>query len=122
MSFENKRILVGVCGSIAAFKACELVRVLMREGADVTVAMTGAAGYFGQRLILSLDQREWCTQILATGIVESADKACRGAGRGGGLCLKLMGTNWFKKKQRDLPFNREQRANQTQIKIYQVLI
>ena len=43
---ENKRILVGVCGSIAAFKACELVRTLRREGAEVTVAMTAAATQF----------------------------------------------------------------------------
>lgn len=43
---ENKRILVGVCGSIAAFKACELVRALQREGAEVSVAMTGAATQF----------------------------------------------------------------------------
>jgi phosphopantothenoylcysteine decarboxylase/phosphopantothenate--cysteine ligase len=46
VSIENKKILVGVCGSIAAFKACELVRALMRGGADVTVAMTGAATQF----------------------------------------------------------------------------
>ena len=46
MSIANTRILVGVCGSIAAFKACELVRALRREGADVTVAMTGAATQF----------------------------------------------------------------------------
>jgi phosphopantothenoylcysteine decarboxylase/phosphopantothenate--cysteine ligase len=46
VSIEKKRILVGVCGSIAAFKACELVRALMREGADVSVAMTGAATQF----------------------------------------------------------------------------
>ena len=43
---QNKRILVGVCGSIAAFKACELVRVLIRSGAEVTVAMTGSATQF----------------------------------------------------------------------------
>jgi phosphopantothenoylcysteine decarboxylase/phosphopantothenate--cysteine ligase len=46
MSMETKRILVGVCGSIAAFKACELVRTLQREGAEVSVAMTGAATQF----------------------------------------------------------------------------
>jgi phosphopantothenoylcysteine decarboxylase/phosphopantothenate--cysteine ligase len=46
MSMENTRILVGVCGSIAAFKACELVRALQREGARVSVAMTGAATQF----------------------------------------------------------------------------
>ncbi len=43
---ENKRILVGVCGSIAAFKACELVRSMIRSGAEVTVAMTGSATQF----------------------------------------------------------------------------
>lgn len=41
---KDKRILVGVCGSIAAFKACELVRALRKEGADVTVAITLTAG------------------------------------------------------------------------------
>jgi phosphopantothenoylcysteine decarboxylase/phosphopantothenate--cysteine ligase len=46
MSLEGKRILLGVCGSIAAYKACELVRMLRREGADVTVAMTEAATQF----------------------------------------------------------------------------
>ena len=45
-ALQGQRILVGVCGSIAAFKAAELVRSLGREGADVTVAMTGAATEF----------------------------------------------------------------------------
>lgn len=45
-SLKEKRILVGVCGSIAAFKACELVRALRKEGADVTVAMTRSATEF----------------------------------------------------------------------------
>ena len=43
---KDKRILVGVCGSIAAYKACDLVRRLRKEGADVTVAMTEAATQF----------------------------------------------------------------------------
>jgi phosphopantothenoylcysteine decarboxylase/phosphopantothenate--cysteine ligase len=46
MSLEGKRILLGVCGSIAAYKACELARALRREGADITVAMTEAATQF----------------------------------------------------------------------------
>ena len=45
-ALQGQRILVGVCGSIAAFKAAELVRSLRREGADVTVAMTAAAAEF----------------------------------------------------------------------------
>jgi phosphopantothenoylcysteine synthetase/decarboxylase len=39
VSTEKRRILVGTCGSIAAFKACELIRVLMREGAEVSSTM-----------------------------------------------------------------------------------
>ena len=45
-SLADRRILVGVCGSIAAFKAAELVRQLRKEGADVTVAMTASATEF----------------------------------------------------------------------------
>ena len=45
-SLADRRILVGVCGSIAAYKAAELVRQLRKEGADVTVAMTAAATEF----------------------------------------------------------------------------
>ncbi|NOY78138.1 MAG: bifunctional phosphopantothenoylcysteine decarboxylase/phosphopantothenate--cysteine ligase CoaBC [Calditrichaeota bacterium] len=44
--FENKKILFGVTGGIAAYKACELVRELKKQGADVQVAMTQAAQKF----------------------------------------------------------------------------
>jgi len=37
--FENKRILVSVTGGIAAYKACDLIRMLYREGAAEVVAM-----------------------------------------------------------------------------------
>ncbi|MFA4858322.1 MAG: bifunctional phosphopantothenoylcysteine decarboxylase/phosphopantothenate--cysteine ligase CoaBC [Candidatus Margulisiibacteriota bacterium] len=40
---KNKTILVGVSGSIAAYKICGLVSRLRREGADVWVIMTEAA-------------------------------------------------------------------------------
>ena len=46
MSFQGKRIVVGLGGGIAAFKAVELVRELMRGGAEVRVVMTEAAGHF----------------------------------------------------------------------------
>ena len=42
----NKRILLGVTGSIAAYKSAELVRRLMDEGATVQVVMTEAAQVF----------------------------------------------------------------------------
>ena len=43
---EGKRILVGVTGSIAAYKAAALVRALVRDGAEVRVVMTAAAREF----------------------------------------------------------------------------
>ncbi len=44
--FAGKRILLGVSGSIAVYKAVELLRTLQRAGADVSVAMTAAATRF----------------------------------------------------------------------------
>jgi phosphopantothenoylcysteine decarboxylase / phosphopantothenate---cysteine ligase len=43
---ENRRILLCVTGGIAAYKACEVLRLLQREGAEVRVAMTAAAAKF----------------------------------------------------------------------------
>ena len=47
---QGKRVFVGVTGSIAAYKAVELVRELTRRGAQVRVAMTRAATEFVQPL------------------------------------------------------------------------
>jgi len=46
MALTGKRILLGISGGIAAYKAAELVRLLTRAGADVRVAMTEAATRF----------------------------------------------------------------------------
>ncbi len=43
---EGRLIGVGVCGSIAAYKSVELVRLLRTEGADVVVMLTPAAAAF----------------------------------------------------------------------------
>ncbi len=43
---QDKRIIVGITGSIAAYKGGELVRELRREGAEVKVVMTAAAQEF----------------------------------------------------------------------------
>ena len=40
------RITIGVTGSIAAYKACELVRLFVKRGDDVRVVMTAAAQRF----------------------------------------------------------------------------
>ncbi|MDR1708880.1 MAG: bifunctional phosphopantothenoylcysteine decarboxylase/phosphopantothenate--cysteine ligase CoaBC [Candidatus Accumulibacter sp.] len=46
MELEGKRIALGVTGGIAAYKAAELTRRLVKEGATVRVAMTAAAARF----------------------------------------------------------------------------
>ena len=45
-SLLNKKIVLGISGGIAAYKAPELARQLMQEGASVQVVMTEAAGQF----------------------------------------------------------------------------
>jgi phosphopantothenoylcysteine decarboxylase/phosphopantothenate--cysteine ligase len=46
----NKNILLGVTGGIAAYKSAELVRLLVKAGAEVRVVMTPAAQEFVQPL------------------------------------------------------------------------
>jgi phosphopantothenoylcysteine decarboxylase/phosphopantothenate--cysteine ligase len=46
MALTGQRILLGITGGIAAYKAAELVRLLVRSGADVRVVMTEAATRF----------------------------------------------------------------------------
>ncbi|GAA0523784.1 bifunctional phosphopantothenoylcysteine decarboxylase/phosphopantothenate--cysteine ligase CoaBC [Chitinophaga japonensis] len=50
---QGKKILLGVSGSIAAYKAASLVRLLIKEGAQVKVVMTAAACDFITPLTLS---------------------------------------------------------------------
>ena len=46
MELSGKRIALGVTGGIAAYKAAELVRLLIKQGATVQVAMSEAATRF----------------------------------------------------------------------------
>ena len=46
MDLAGKRIILGVTGSIAAYKAVYLLRLLTKEGADVQVILTPAAREF----------------------------------------------------------------------------
>jgi phosphopantothenoylcysteine decarboxylase/phosphopantothenate--cysteine ligase len=43
---QQKRIVLGITGGIAAYKAAELVRLLVKQGVNVQVAMTEAATHF----------------------------------------------------------------------------
>jgi phosphopantothenoylcysteine decarboxylase/phosphopantothenate--cysteine ligase len=45
----KKNILLGVTGGIAAYKSAELIRLLIKAGAEVRVVMTAGAAEFGSR-------------------------------------------------------------------------
>lgn len=46
MATTLKRIILGVTGGVAAYKAAELARLLVKRGVEVQVVMTAAAGHF----------------------------------------------------------------------------
>lgn len=46
MVFQNKKILLGITGGIAAYKCAHLVRLFVKSGAEVKVVMTPAAKQF----------------------------------------------------------------------------
>ena len=46
MHLKGKKILLGITGGIAAYKACELLRILQKRGAEVRVVMTDEATKF----------------------------------------------------------------------------
>ena len=50
---KDKKILLGVTGSIAAYKAAMLIRLLIKEGAEVKVVMTDLAKAFITPLTLA---------------------------------------------------------------------
>ena len=45
-NLENKRIVVGITGGIAAYKTIELIRLLRKAQAQVRVVLTPAAAEF----------------------------------------------------------------------------
>ena len=74
MLLKSKKILIGITGSIAAYKSILLVRLLIKAGADVKVVMTPAAQEFVSPLVLSVlsknkvsvqwqEQHEWNNHV-----------------------------------------------------------
>jgi phosphopantothenoylcysteine decarboxylase/phosphopantothenate--cysteine ligase len=72
---KGKKILVGITGSIAAYKSIFLVRLLVKEGAEVKVVMTPSAKDFVTTLTLStlsknpvltdlFDDQLWANHVL----------------------------------------------------------
>ncbi len=46
LALKNKKVVLGVCGGISAYKSVELLRLLTKEGAEVYVSMTQNAKQF----------------------------------------------------------------------------
>jgi len=65
--FQGKKILLGVTGSIAAYKALLLIRLLVREGASVKVVQTPAARDFVTPLSLATLSKNPVLSDLFTG-------------------------------------------------------
>lgn len=72
---EGKKILLGITGSIAAYKAIYLVRLLVKAGAEVRVIMTPSAKDFVSSLTLStlshntvltdlFDEQSWANHVI----------------------------------------------------------
>jgi len=56
---DSKRVIVGVTGSIAAYKACELVRLLVRDGYEIVPILTpGAERFVSRETFEALARRE----------------------------------------------------------------
>lgn len=53
MALQGKKIILGVTGSIAAYKAAPLIRLLVKEGVEVKVIMTALAKEFITPLTLA---------------------------------------------------------------------
>ena len=61
---KGKKVLLGITGSIAAYKSAYLVRLLVRAGAEVKVIMTDAAtGFIGPLTLSTLSRNEVLTRI-----------------------------------------------------------
>jgi phosphopantothenoylcysteine decarboxylase / phosphopantothenate---cysteine ligase len=74
MKLQGKKIVLGITGSIAAYKSILLVRLLVKEGAEVKVILTPSAKDFVSPLVLStlsknnvlvdlFDEKSWANHV-----------------------------------------------------------
>ncbi|MDO3388578.1 bifunctional phosphopantothenoylcysteine decarboxylase/phosphopantothenate--cysteine ligase CoaBC [Gilvimarinus sp. SDUM040013] len=73
-TLQNKRVLLGVTGGIAAYKSAELIRGLREQGADVAVVMTEAA----QEFITALTLQALSGNPVHTSLLDPAAEAAMG--------------------------------------------
>lgn len=64
---KGKKILLGITGSIAAYKSAVLIRLLVKEGAFVKVVMTESATQFATPLSLSVLSKNPVNKDFTTG-------------------------------------------------------
>ncbi len=63
---QGKKIVLGVCGGIAAYKSVELLRLLVKQGADIRVIMTANAEKFVAPMTFeALSGRKVCSDLFA---------------------------------------------------------
>ena len=101
----GKKILVGITGSIAAYKSVYLVRLLIKAGAEVKVIMTPSAKDFVSPLTLStlsrnpviidlFDEQSWANHVMLgrwADIMVIAPLSCNTMAKmANGLCDNLL--------------------------------
>lgn len=102
---QGKHILLGISGSIAAYKTPMLLRLLRKAGAEVRVVMTPAAGDFVSPLVLSTlsgepvhsslsDGAQWANHVMLgrwADLVVIAPASCNTLAKmATGLCDNLL--------------------------------
>jgi len=102
---QGKKILLGVCGSIAAYKAAYLVRHLIKQGAEVKVILTPSAKDFISPLTLStlsknpvlselFDEQSWTNHVMLgrwADVMLVAPASCNSVAKmANGLCDNLL--------------------------------
>jgi phosphopantothenoylcysteine decarboxylase/phosphopantothenate--cysteine ligase len=82
VDLSRKKILVGVSGSIAIYKACELVRLFVKSNANVYVVMSPSAKEFITPLtfealtrnrVLTKDSEDWSSELNHIDLPQSSD-------------------------------------------------
>jgi len=83
VNLKGKTIVVGVTGGIAAYKACEVVSLAVKAGADVRVVMTANAARFvapltfetlsGNRVITDMWDRDFEWNVAHISLAKAAD-------------------------------------------------
>ncbi|HMU45724.1 MAG TPA: bifunctional phosphopantothenoylcysteine decarboxylase/phosphopantothenate--cysteine ligase CoaBC [Chitinophagaceae bacterium] len=102
---KGKKILLGITGSIAAYKSIILVRLLIKAGAEVKVVMTPSAKDFAPALTLStlsknpvlmdlFDEQSWANHVMLgrwADIMIIAPLSCNTLAKmANGLCDNLL--------------------------------